>query len=80
MILSDREPVSLYIPKGFAHGFCALEDNTCMLYAVSSVYARESDCGILWNSIDFDWNVENPVISERDKSFVSFKDFVSPFD
>ena len=69
----------LYIPKGFAHGFKALKDHTVMLYAVSSGYDKCSDSGILWNTINYDWNVKEPIVSERDKNFISFTDFVSPF-
>ncbi|MBP2833877.1 dTDP-4-dehydrorhamnose 3,5-epimerase [Aquimarina sp. U1-2] len=69
----------LYIPKGCAHGFMSLEDNTLMYYKVSSVYSPENDKGIHWNSIGFEWNVIKPIVSERDKNHPSLKDFQSPF-
>lgn len=77
--LNSEDAEYLYIPKGFAHGFKALEDHTVMLYAVSSGYDKCSDSGILWNTINYDWNVREPIVSDRDKNFISFTDFVSPF-
>lgn len=77
--LSGEEPMALYIPVGFAHGFRTMEDNTLMLYQVSSIYEKKSDTGVLFSSIDYDWNIENPIVSERDMSFVRFEDFNSPF-
>jgi dTDP-4-dehydrorhamnose 3,5-epimerase len=48
-------------------------------YMQSSVYNKESDQGILWNSFAMNWNIEHPIVSDRDKSFVSFGDFKSSF-
>ncbi len=77
--LTGNKPRSIYIPKGFAHGFKCLENDTIMLYNVSSVYNKECDCGILWNSIGLDWDVEDPIITDRDASFPTLKEYVSPF-
>lgn len=77
--LSADNPQALYIPKGFAHGFRSLEDNTMMLYIVSTGYAPQSDAGIAYDSIGYDWGVENPVLSERDKTFPRLEEFESPF-
>ena len=78
-LLNANEPVSLYIPKGFAHGFRSLEDGTIMLYNVSTGYAKDNDCGIKWDTIGFDWGITDPVISARDSAFPSLDEFVSPF-
>lgn len=64
-----------YIPEGFAHGFKALTDDAITYYLVSSEYSREHDTGILYNSFGFDWGGEQPVISERDLSFMGMGDF-----
>ncbi|MDD4295214.1 MAG: dTDP-4-dehydrorhamnose 3,5-epimerase [Candidatus Omnitrophica bacterium] len=77
--LSANHPGSLYIPKGCAHGFLSLEDNTKMIYYVSTVYAQKLDFGIVYDSFGFQWPVENPIVSERDKGFVEFNKFKSPF-
>lgn len=70
---------SILIPSGFAHGFRSLEDNTTVIYNQTSCYSKENDSGILWNSFNFDWQIENPIISSRDKSFNKFLKFISPF-
>lgn len=79
MELNGSSPKYLYIPKGFAHGFLALEDESIMNYAQTSCYSKESDCGIAINSIDFDWGVKCPIISDRDLTFQSLQYFNSPF-
>ena len=76
-VLSEKNKRALYIDKGFAHGFKSLEENTIMLYLVSSVYNKEADRGIHYNSIDFEWGLDIPLISKRDDDFDSFKDVVN---
>lgn len=70
---------SVYIPVGCAHGFKCFEDNSIVVYNQSSCYSKEHDTGILWNSFGFDWNVSTPIISERDKSFTTFNNLITPF-
>ena len=69
----------LYIPTGCAHGFMALQDNTIMIYNVSTVYNKEADAGILYNSFGFEWPIEENILSKRDKSFQTLKEFETPF-
>ena len=82
IVLSDKNSKSFYIPKGFAHGFVALEDDTIFLYKCSDMYNKESEGCIMWNDNDLgiDWNVSNPIISLKDKEGLHFKDFKSKFD
>jgi dTDP-4-dehydrorhamnose 3,5-epimerase/CDP-3, 6-dideoxy-D-glycero-D-glycero-4-hexulose-5-epimerase len=70
---------SIYIPKGCAHGFLTLSDEALVVYNVSSVYNPSADRGLLWNSFDFDWEITDPIISDRDSAFESFTAFNSPF-
>lgn len=77
--LTAKIPQFLYIPRGFAHGFRALADNTCMMYMVSSEYHKASDSGIHYRSIRHDWKVKNPIVSERDQAFQGIDEFQSPF-
>lgn len=69
----------LYIPKGFAHGFLSLEDNTIVNYAQTSCYNAEHDCGVDAMSFGFDWNVNLPIRSGRDLTFPMLDEFISPF-
>ncbi len=77
--LSDKKKNSIYIPSGCAHGFASMEDDTIVFYMMSSVYSPENDSGIRWDSFGFDWEIKNPIVSKRDRSFVNFRDFKSLF-
>lgn len=77
--LDDRSGRYLYIPKGFAHGFVSLEEDTIVNYAQTSCYSKEHDCGIIYNSIDYNWDIETPIVSDRDLTFVALDNFKSPF-
>lgn len=77
--LSAEKGNIIYIPKGVAHGFCALSDSATLVYKVSTVYAPKNDCGILWNSFGFEWATKQAVISARDSSFERMDQFITPF-
>jgi dTDP-4-dehydrorhamnose 3,5-epimerase len=77
--LDDELGKFLYIPKGFAHGFTSLSEECIVNYAQTSCYSKEHDCGVASTSIEFDWNVENPIQSGRDLSFKTVNEFTSPF-
>jgi dTDP-4-dehydrorhamnose 3,5-epimerase len=80
-ILSAKNKQQLFIPEGFAHGFLVLEDNTIFSYKCSKYYNKESEVSLLWNdaTINIDWEIKNPIISEKDKNAQAFVDFVTPF-
>ena len=59
---------AIYIPKGFAHGFLALEDNTIVQYMADKEHDPINDKGVLWNSLDFIWPIKTPILSDRDKN------------
>lgn len=79
--LSSENFHMLFVPKGFAHGFITLEDNTEFQYKCDAYYDKESEGGIIWNDPDLNinWNFENPILSDKDKLLPKFKDFQSPF-
>ena len=77
--LTDRNHLILMIPSGFAHGFLALEDHTVLVYKGSFVYSPAHDTGIRWDSFGFNWPVQNPLTSERDRNFSTLAEYVSPF-
>ncbi|HLC48825.1 MAG TPA: dTDP-4-dehydrorhamnose 3,5-epimerase [Candidatus Andersenbacteria bacterium] len=69
--LTAREKNMLYIPPGFAHGFCTLEDDTELVYFCTDEYSKEHERGIVWNdpAIGIEWPVQDPIISDRDANF-----------
>ena len=77
--LDGEKAQYLYIPKGFAHGFLSLEDGSIVNYAQTSCYSKEHDCGVAYNSIGFNWGIENPIVSGRDLTFEKLENFKTPF-
>jgi len=69
----------LIIPKGLAHGFKSLQDNTNVTYMQTTCYSKEADKGIRFDSFGFDWECDNPKVSDRDISFKRLDEFDSPF-
>ena len=65
---------SLYVPKGFAHGFQTLEDNTEVFYQMSEFYYPECSSGFRWDDpeISIEWPLEDKIISEKDKNLGQF--------
>lgn len=73
VILSEESRESLYIPPGFAHGFCVLSEAAEVIYKTTNVYSPECEGGIAWNSpeIKIDWPIRAPILSRRDASLPS---------
>jgi dTDP-4-dehydrorhamnose 3,5-epimerase len=69
----------LMIPRGFAHGFLALEENSLVSYCTDTSHSPSADSGIRWNSFGFDWPVESPILSAKDQQLPKFDEFDSPF-
>ncbi len=67
-ILSEKNHRSLYIPEGFAHGFCVLSDEADVSYKVNKEFSPENDRGVIWNDskINVMWPIEKPIISKKD--------------
>lgn len=77
--LSRKNRRSIYTPRGVAHGFCSLEKLSVVYYITTSVYSKEHDKGIRWDSFGFKWPINTPVLSERDQLFPTLEEFDSPF-
>ena len=79
--LTEQNKKMLYIPEGFAHGFLTLEDDTIFSYKCSDNYHPEVEDAILWSDRDLNinWNVESPMVSDKDKIAQAFNSFKSPF-
>ena len=81
VLLSAENKLQLFIPVGFAHGFATLEEDTIFAYKCSNIYHKDSERSILFNDKDLNinWNIENPIVANKDLQAICFKDFVSPF-
>jgi dTDP-4-dehydrorhamnose 3,5-epimerase len=79
--LSEKNNLMLWVPAGFAHGFVAHEDNTVFLYKCTKPYNKNSETGIRWDdkTLNIDWDVKNPIVSEKDQKLPDFKDFISEY-
>lgn len=82
IVLSAENKKMFYVPVGFAHGFLTLEDNTIFSYKCGNYYNKASEQGILWNdtSLNIDWGIIDPILSEKDLVNSRFLDFDSPFN
>jgi len=74
--LKSSELNMLYVPRGFAHGFCTLEDNTHVIYKVDSLYAPSADGGIRWDDPDLSisWPSTSPLLSQKDSQLPYLKE------
>ena len=74
--LTGEHKEQLYVPRGFAHGFCVLSETALFQYKCTDRYSPESERGIMWNdpTLAIPWPVRAPVISEKDTKHPHFKD------
>ncbi len=77
--LDDVDHRQLFVPIGFAHGFCVLSDEADVTYKVSSLYDPSEERGIAWDdpAIAIPWPVEAPILSERDRANATLADVLS---
>lgn len=77
--ISAEKGNTLYIPKGLAHGFCALSKIAIVAYKTSSSHSPEHDHGVLWSSAGIPWAETSPQVSKRDQGHPPLASFQSPF-
>jgi dTDP-4-dehydrorhamnose 3,5-epimerase len=80
--LSDRLSYSsIYIPEGFAHGFCCLDKENIVYYGCSNYRQRNYEIGILWNDKDLKikWPIKKPILSKKDSKNISFKEYCNNY-
>ena len=80
-IISDKDHESIYIPEGFAHGFCVLSDYADVLYKVNNEYSPEHQSGIMWNDpkIKISWPIKKPIISIKDSKLLTLENMDNNF-
>ena len=78
VVMSGKQNVSFYIPPGFAHGFCTLEDDTIVLYKCTNYRDAKSELGMIWNDpkLKIKWPVKKPIISKKDRQNYNFDEFI----
>ena len=79
--LTADNDTAVYIPKGVAHGFRTLSENTILEYKIDVPYKSDLAGGIRWNdnALEIDWGKGDPIVSERDTRLSRFSEFESPF-
>ena len=77
IILSEKNGKSIYIPPGFIHGFLGLEKENIVVYGCTNYRDKDSEMGVIWNDTDLKikWPIKKPIISDKDKNNISFKEF-----
>ncbi|MCV0393724.1 MAG: dTDP-4-dehydrorhamnose 3,5-epimerase [Nitrosopumilus sp.] len=80
-ILSDKNHKLLYVPEGFAHGFCVLSDDANVLYKVNQEYSPKHEAGIIWNDHDIgiEWPIDKPILHEKDSRLPLLKNAENNF-
>ena len=69
--LSSENYKQIYIPEGFAHGFCVISETAVINYKCTDYYAPKEERGVIWNDpiINISWPVDDPVLSEKDSQY-----------
>ena len=80
-IISESNSKSIFIPKGFAHGFCTLEKENYIMYSNSNYRHKKSEFGIKYNDkeLKIKWPIKKPIISKKDSKNMSFSEFKQRF-
>jgi len=80
-ILSEQNHRLLYVPEGFAHGFCVLSEDADVLYKVNQEYSPKDEMGIMWNDpeINIAWPMNEPLLQEKDSHLPSLKNANNDF-
>ena len=74
--LTEKNHKQMYVPPGFAHGFCVTSDTAVFSYKCTDYYNPDAEGGIIWNDpeINIDWPVRNPVLSAKDTQYTCLSD------
>ena len=74
-LLSEDKANMLFVPPGFAHGFCVMSEQADIFYKTTDEYAPEYDSGIIWNDpeLNIQWSITNPILSSKDAQLPLFQ-------
>ncbi|MDH4133954.1 MAG: dTDP-4-dehydrorhamnose 3,5-epimerase [Gammaproteobacteria bacterium] len=80
VVLNDRTHEQLYVPPGFAHGFCVLSETARVMYKCTNYYTPGEEHTLLWNDPDIgiDWPVKDPILADKDAQGKLLKDALIP--
>jgi dTDP-4-dehydrorhamnose 3,5-epimerase len=75
--LSADDGRMLFVPRGFGHGFCALEEDTVVSYLMTGTYSKEHDTGVRWDdpAIGIDWPAAEAIVSDKDRGLPTLAEF-----
>ena len=81
-ILSAKTKMMLYVPAGFAHGFCVTSEEAEILYMATEEYAPDFESGVIWNDPDvaIDWPISEPILSPRDRAWPRLREADNNFE
>jgi len=76
-ILSEKNSTSIFIPSGFAHGFCSLDRENLIIYGMTNYRSKKNEIGILWNDKDIKikWPIKKPALSKKDINNITLKKY-----
>ena len=82
IILNKTKYTSIYIPEGFAHGFCGLDKENIVYYGCSKYREKNYEIGILWNDQDLkiNWPIKNPILSKKDSKNITLGEYYNIID
>ena len=77
VVLSEKNSKSIYVPEGFAHGFCGLDKENYLLYSCSTYRDKNAEVGIKWNDKDLNikWPCKKPIISKKDNQGINLEEY-----
>ena len=80
-ILSENNSRSIFIPPGFAHGFCSLDKENYVIYSCTKYRDSKSEVAIRYNDkkLKIKWPIKKPLVSKKDKHAISFIEFVKKY-
>ena len=81
VVISEKNSKSIFVPPGFAHGFCALDKENYIIYSCTKYRDAKSEVAINFNdrNLKIKWPVKKAIVSKKDKSAISFNEFIKKY-